>query len=82
MQTSVPATLPAEVVSEIRGEVSQQLQERIRAVVAEGSASGARGDAAIIEALDSPAVKQEIEPLVALLVTYASNRWQNVHSKA
>ena len=70
------AGLPEEVVAEIRGEVGAQLHQKLEAMVgARGDALDARGYEELVQmAVESADVQQEVEPLVTLLVTYATNR--------
>ena len=63
-----------DVVAEIRGEVGGSSTGQAM-VGARGDALDARGYEELVQmAVESADVQQEVEPLVTLLVTYATNR--------
>ena len=70
------AALPREVISEIRAEVGAQLHQKLEGML-DGRGAGLDAPAyadLVQQIINSSDVKQEVEPLVTLLVTYASNR--------
>eukprot|EP00622_Pseudochattonella_farcimen_P007289 FR743240.1.p1 GENE.FR743240.1~~FR743240.1.p1 ORF type:complete len:130 (+),score=20.89 FR743240.1:49-390(+) len=76
------ATLPDEVVAEIKAEVGSQLHEKVKSKLEQlGDLTALRPEemAMVMErVLLSPDIGQEIESLVTLLTSYASNRLQSM----